>query len=561
MTHNMTKKIILFIIAFIFILPILRSLNPADSSMFPFHDMTIYPRLQQSVLNIKNLQIPPRMAPDMNYGLGYPVFNYYAPGAYIITGLINLLGFGLITSVKLSFIMALLIGLIGSYLFLRNYFDEIASSIGSFLYVTCLYLAVDIFIRGNIGEVWFISILPLAFYFLKRSNFILTIITLFFLFSVHNLLSVLVIPILIIYCLLLPNKKIPLFAIILSLLLNSYYYLPLILENNLVWASNIATKTNYADHFLCIRQLWDSPWGYGGSIKGCMGDGMSFMLGKVQIIFFILGAGVFLLSQASRPLSSRVLARDLINKEIFPASNAVEMTRKLSIFFLLLTLGSIFMTHKYSSIIWNLLPSLKIIQFPWRFLSFTIIGISFFSAYFISKIPAKYQLVSMLIIPMLFITNIKYFARLSQSQSQMNYYLSEKYLTEKAATQIPEYFPKIAKYKSWENPPEDLSVEKNNRYIKKISTVPGGIYLLNISYFPSWQITINRIKYKPKTFDMHARPIINLRRVSDIEIKYQQTTVEQIGNWITLLTIFFIVIYLSSFPFLRGRTKVGDKHS
>ena len=38
---------------------------------------------------------------------------------------------------------------------------------------------------------------------------------------------------------------------------------------------------SYKIHFVCVSQLWNSPWGFGGSTAGCFG--ISFMLGKIYI--------------------------------------------------------------------------------------------------------------------------------------------------------------------------------------------------------------------------------------------------------------------------------------
>jgi hypothetical protein len=66
------------------------------------------------------------------------------------------------------------------------------------------------------------------------------------------------------------------------------------LEKKYIWADYVAKLTVYKDHFLCIRQIWNSPWGFGQSIPGCQFDGMSFQIGKIQIILFLLGISFFI---------------------------------------------------------------------------------------------------------------------------------------------------------------------------------------------------------------------------------------------------------------------------
>ena len=222
------------------------------------------------------------------------------------------------------------------------------------------------------------------------------------------------------------------------------------------------------------------------------------------------------------------------------------------------------MTNRYSSIIWSIIPGLKIIQYPWRFLSFTIIGTGFFSAYFISKIPVKYQLFSLLIIPIIFLTNIKYFSRLSApALTLQNKFFTKNYLIIKSAYQIPEYLPKSARYDEWQKykgasftTPADgvddtwriyvtnMPNLENIKYHKKFLTSNSGEYLLNISYFPFWQIKINGDDFKPTKFDALGRPIINLESNSRVEIKYQQTTIEILGNLLSVLGLIIVIILL-----------------
>ena len=90
------KKIVFVIVLLLIIFFLGRNLNPFSSTMFTFHDSTQPARVQQFVLNLKTLKIPPRIAPDFSFKLGFPVFNFYAHFSYWLTVLINLTGFGIV---------------------------------------------------------------------------------------------------------------------------------------------------------------------------------------------------------------------------------------------------------------------------------------------------------------------------------------------------------------------------------------------------------------------------------------------------------------------------------
>ena len=164
------KKIIIFLTLLILIFTIGKNLLPFEDRMFDFHDESQPARIQQFVLNIKSLQIPPRIAPNMSFNLGYPVFNHYAPFSYWVTSFINILGFDIFDSLKLSFLLAIILSFLFCFLFLQEFFDFKPSLLAAILYATSPWIAVEIFIRGNLGEVWFMALLPIIFWSLYKNS-------------------------------------------------------------------------------------------------------------------------------------------------------------------------------------------------------------------------------------------------------------------------------------------------------------------------------------------------------------------------------------------------------
>ena len=482
------KKTVFVIVLLLIIFFLGRNLSPFSSTMFTFHDSTQPARVQQFVLNLKQLKIPPRVAPDFNYGLGFPVFNFYAPFSYWLTGLINLTGFDIVSSLKLSFLLALLVGFFGSYLFLRNFFDFYPALLGGVLYITSLYFPLDIFVRGNLAELWTLALFPLTLYFLYKNSqkynpkifFFTTIITSFLLTS-HNLLSPIFYFLSIIFVLLLDNKKRNLTTLFISLFLSVYFWLPAIAEMNLTWTKEVATLTNFRDHFLCLNQLWDFPWGYGGSTKGCLNDGISFKIGRLQIIFFVLGVLLF-------------LYKTLVKKN---------KTNKISLFFIIYSLLFLFLTLYQSQPIWEFFsPIISIVQFPWRFIGPSLLGISFFASYFFQniKIPMKSLFIFLIILATIFI-NSKYFK--GQEIKKVDFekkYLSQEYVEKKVAYAIAEYLPKTIDYNYW-------------RSLEKKKEVP-------LEFIAKSLI---------EPFD-----------------KDKQTSVEKLGNIISIMTFLGLIIYTNS---------------
>lgn len=483
------KKPIIFISFFLIIIILGRNLNPFSSYFFTFHDETQPARIQQFVKELKNFHIPPRVAPDMNFGIGYPIFNFYAPTAYWITSFFHLLGLGIIDSLKISFLIAILIAFFGMYLFLNLYFDFFSSLLGGFFYITSLYFPLNIFVRGNLAELWFLALFPISIYFIVKSEkeknidkkiFLTKTIILFFLLTTHNIYSLISIPLIVVLIFITKNNfKTNLLSLIFAIFFSAYFWLPATFELKNTWATEVASLTNYKDHFLCFSQLWQSNWGYGGSAPGCDHDGMSFKIGKIQLTFFLLGGLLFLVN--------------LIRKRNY-------YRNKLSLFIIIYSLLFLFLTTYQSSFIWTTLEHvLKIIQFPWRLIGPSLFGIAYFSSYFFDRVrlPFKNFLVIFFIFLVL-IVNQKYFAgqKISNKEFERKY-LSKEYIKNKVAFKAAEYLPKTNDYQYWR------TLEKKEPTKEEI----------------------NKLTLKPF-------------------LKNSQTTVQRIGNFITLITfliIFFIL--------------------
>ncbi|VVA44093.1 conserved membrane hypothetical protein [Candidatus Roizmanbacteria bacterium] len=550
------KKIIIFITLLVLTFTIGKNLLPFGDRMFDFHDESQAARIQQFVLNLKSLQIPPRIAPNMSFNLGYPVFNHYAPFSYLVTSFINLIGFDIADSLKLSFLLAIILSFLFCFLFLREFFNFKPSLLAAVLYTTSPWMAVEIFIRGNLGEVWFMTLLPLVFWLIYKNSFskkpiifLLTSLVVSFGLTVHNALSVILIPLIIVFIFLLPNVKKNLLSLFFGFLLSAYFLIPGVLELSSTIASTRVDSLGYPDQLLCAWQLWTTPfWGYGGSSPGCI-DGMSFMLGKPQILTGLIGfIGLFI-----------YLIKNKSKKSI--------IKKRLIIYMFIVTAGTIFMTTYYSFHISKILaPYIGWIQFPWRLLPILLFGLSFIAAGVI--IPKKFTKLSFLLIILAIIVpfyNSKFFLKDTINKSKYNNnFLSKSYIEKAVAYKVSEYLPITANYAEWlkYEPKKDSSelVDKtliDGKFIhsldkgrlmiiksgnfEKIAETNSKKILINVHYLPYWKIYINNSLYNPTLFDKLGRPIIKLDKPSTITVKYEQTNVEKVGNAISIIALLGLI--------------------
>src|SRR3990170_477295 len=320
-------------------------------------------------------QIPCRWVPDMGYGFGFPLFNFYPPLPYLIGQGIRLLGPTFVATVKVNFLLSFLVSGITMYFLAKEFFGKAGAVVSSGFYIWAPYHAVDIYVRGAMNEAWALAFFPLILWtayrlIAEKKKVIGWIIGLalswFALLTSHNLMVLIFAPVFILWLLLhlIREKayaKIPHLAVsgILALGLASFFTLPALVENGLTHLSSaLEGYFEFTGHFVTVSQLLFSRfWGYGGSAWGITNDGMSFQIGN---IYWVLSLVVFVL----------LIFRYIKTKK-------VDNLLIVSIFFFVVGWLSAFMAHSRSTPIWLLFAPLKYVQFPWRFLTIVIFAFSF----------------------------------------------------------------------------------------------------------------------------------------------------------------------------------------
>ena len=353
----MKKKLLIPLILLALSIPSIISL--LVPGFYEPHDLHHFADIYQMYRAFISGQFPPRMGPDFTFGYGYPLFNFY----YVLPFYLGSLFFALMGSLQLSFelvfIVSIIVSVFGMYLFLREFVDKWAAVVGSTLFVYTPYRAVQLYVRGAMGEALALSILPLVLWSIvrllnKKSHkyiAITSLITAFFILS-HNYLWALALPFILLLVFLtidkkkyVPTLKVLIFTGLLSAGLTSYWWLPALLENKLVAA---VTPFPLIDHFPFIKQLIIPSWGYGSSLWG-PGDEISFQIGLVNLLVVVAVAIVL------------VIKKFTVKRELLI----------LSIWALLGFLISVVLMNSRTYFLWKFIPFHNFIQFPWRLLIFT----------------------------------------------------------------------------------------------------------------------------------------------------------------------------------------------
>lgn len=328
-------------------------------------------RLAELARLVHGGELYPRWAPNFYFGYGYPIFNYYAPLVYYLgLPLLLLPFFDAVLAVKAVFILGLLAAGLGMYGFVRDNWGRPAAFVAAAVYVYAPYIHfVDPHMRGDLAEAFSFGLFPLALWALDRlgrtrrpTAWLAAVILVAAVILSHNLMAMIFFGLLLAWALwrlgeikLIRSSRgpVPLRAIWLSLPvlllgvgLAAFFWLPVGLEQDAVNLSSLigdGSHFDFRNHFLSPGQILAPSllldW-------GATEPDFRFNLGLAQ---WTLGAlGLFAL------LSGR--ARHAIH----------------AAFFALAAVTLLFMMTPASTFLWEAIPLLPYLQFPWRLLGPTV---------------------------------------------------------------------------------------------------------------------------------------------------------------------------------------------
>ena len=158
------NKLLIPFLLIIFSIPAIYSL--LRKGFYEPHDLHHLADIYQMARALSSGQIPPRLGPDFIFNYGYPLFNFYYVLPFYIGALFFFLLGSLTLSYKLVFILSVFVSLFGMYLFLKEFFGRFPSLVGTVLYLYTPYRALQIYVRGAMGEALALALFPFVGYIL-----------------------------------------------------------------------------------------------------------------------------------------------------------------------------------------------------------------------------------------------------------------------------------------------------------------------------------------------------------------------------------------------------------
>ncbi len=526
---------------------------------------------------LKDGQIPCRWTSNLGYGYGYPLFNFYPPMPYIVGQAYRTFGFSFVNSVKATAATQIVLSSVFMFILAASIFGPIGGFISSIFYTYAPYHALNIYVRGAMNEAWAAVFFPLVFYFSRRLildkkfKYLLGLSLSFagILLS-HNPMALTFTPILLLWVLFWIfqpyfnlNKKNNFFefiksqiSLIIKLFLSgllaaaftAFYTLPVLLETKYVQIGTMFEGYyHFSVHFASLFQLFISNfWGDGASVWG-PNDDMSFMVGYLHWII---------------PLFLFVLILFFIYKNR-QKIKTIDSRYWLIILIILMGLGTIFMTHNKSTFIWLLFPVIQKIQFPWRFLNHSAFLLSFSVSgivLFIEKIKiSKKEFIPITISLLVLLINLPYFHPIHYGPITDAEKFSGKAWINQVTSGIYDYLPKTARIAA-QGPAKEYIDEiipnntlstltdgysgSNWKYFKINLNQEAKIILSQLA-FPNFLITDNGSQIDYQIEPELGRIVINLSAGDhQIFIKFIDTPIRKISNYISLSVWLFFVIYL-----------------
>jgi len=328
----------------------------------------------------------PTWSPDLYSGYGSPIFQFYAPLAYYAAEVPMLMGFDFATALKITQLLGLFASGLAMYRLASTYFSHWTACLGGVFYMVAPYRFVDIFVRHSLTEHFAFIWLPLIVWGTERivskcdrvglATGALATAALIF---THNGMALIGLPVCVAagwaLAILLQNvhqsDRIGSWLRLgaagavaaLGVGLATFFWWPAM--SGLAFTRSEASLTgDYFDfhhHFVKGWQFLDPRWNFGvsagdtGENAESSGGQMSLQIGLLHLLAGLGALAMVLFRwQGDGDAGRRRAAWSVLGVSV-------------------MAIG-VFMSCRLSQLVWESLPFVKYVQFPWRFLGLVVFG-------------------------------------------------------------------------------------------------------------------------------------------------------------------------------------------
>ena len=560
-------------ILFLFLLSIPALYSLSLDGFYTSHDgVTHTARIAQYYKALKDGQFPPRFADSFYNGIGSPIFVYIYPLPYLFGSIIHALGFSFVDSFKILMAGGFILSAVFSYFWLIEVFKSPrAALVGAIFYVWVPYRFSLIYVRASLSELLAYTFVPLALFALTKLckttqikwvavsavSFALVLLS-------QNLVALISAPVILgyAYILALLAKSPKVFflttvAVAWGIVISAVTYLPSLFERNFVKIDDLI-QHQFVHHFVTIKQLIRSPWGYGFDLSGVANDQMSFQVGLAHILVFVIALG-FLIWQL------------FVKKTLFFLNKPSKKTLTILFYFLVVICLFTFMMLESELVksIWETVKPLQIIDIPWRLLGIVTLSTAFLSAFVVKNIRSP--LFALFLVFAVIVANRnhlrinekvfyadKFFLEYSDTGTQYGEFSTiwRSYLS------APKNIDPDVKFETFTGKASIIEQFSKSNLLKFTADVETSEALIKINkiYFPGVKVVLNEKELQPfsEVIIPSGEPsyfkednglmIVPVKKgVNKVEVIFGETKLRQFANFLSLGSFLFAVSVIFAF--------------
>lgn len=463
----------------------------------------------------------PRWAPGLNSTYGVPLFNFHYPLPNYFGALFHSLGWSLTDSFKLTLAFGYFLACFSCFFWLEKLFRKTSALVGTVIFAYIPYWFVDIYIRGAVGEVLAIAFLMLALASIEKNwKTVFTFAAAGMILS-HNILALIFLPVVIGYLLIRGIKDYWL-SLVLGIGLSTYFWLPALVEREMVVGLN---TVNFHDYFPELYQLLIPSWGGGFATSNFSGNEMSPQIGVIPLTIIV---------------SSLIFFRKRLAKEL----------EKIRHYFLLLVGMAFILMQKISIPLWEKLPLISYMQYPWRLLSAFLPTIAFLTATLVEK-NRKLWLIIALAAGAVGL-GYRYSRPAVYLPRDDNYYLTKREFTD-GTSSLGNTFS--TRWSTWKNqrPDRRLETVKGRAQVTilesqpllykfRLQAIEDSVIRINISYYPGWTLVLDKKQINPVIDPSGVMTFVVSPGVYSGRIFFGETASRLMADLVSLISLFWIML-------------------
>jgi len=280
-------------------------------------------------------------APDLWRGSGAATF--------LLTRPLLLLGADPVTAVRITFILSLVLGGLGTYVWLRLRLGDRAAGLAGVLYTLAPPFLATVYVRGSLSDALILGLLPVALAGVATYAEVglmsaagIVLVTLGWMWQTQAGLSVFCSLLLLLYALLVERSRMAALVVLFSSAAGLATLVPLL-------HLQAAPSVEFKEHFVALYQLFRPQWAVAPSLPGWQ-DQYPFQLGSIAILFSVVTVWLYALKRPTHALRS---------------------TSRLIWFGWIGLLLCLFLATAGSALLWQWSGAHRLLTYPWQVLLLT----------------------------------------------------------------------------------------------------------------------------------------------------------------------------------------------